>query len=162
VLASMSSLSLYPRTLRELIPSHQTRVENVIRRAANYQLSNSLVADAHDQSTPEGGGEASRHCEDTATAAYSQSPGGYSSSQRPSPSSTRFHSGSGGTSTRNEPRVRAYISPLSSPLPSPSPSPGRSQLRGTIQPRPVQDIRFREIGFLGESFVCPYYHQFPY
>lgn len=158
ILASMSNLSLYPRTLRELIPSHQTRVENVIRRAGNYQLSNSFVADAHNRSTPEGGGEASGPSENTATAAYSQSSRRHSSNQRPSPSSTLFHSGSGGTSARNGPRVRAHISPPSSP----SPSPGRSQLRGTIQPRPVQDIRFREIGFLGESFVCRYHHQFPY
>lgn len=134
----------YPQSLRELVPSHKSRTESVVRRANHFRMSDSLVARTPTQPRRTGGGFRHSLPIRTGNNHYGYD---YRSSAGQETSAASFP---GNHRHRNisDPFVGSAggdISPPSSPV--------RSPARAGARPVPVREVRHREIGFQGEDFV---------
>jgi hypothetical protein len=154
--ASNSSSLRGAPSLRDLIPSHQSRVHNVIERASKYQMSNALISEASL----------------TTSARQQESRLGMSfplrtrkpRSASPNPVTNPANNGHQSEEESDEMPISASSAALRSRNPhrvtrsawQRDASPrvyGRSVPRRANSPLSVKEIRYREIGFLGELFV---------
>jgi hypothetical protein len=136
--------SQYPQSLQELIPSHRMMTASVIQSASNFQISDSVVARAPTQ--PRGEHSGLRLSLPIRTRNIHDDSGqGPSADQVPSVLSQREPNGHG-----NVPY--AFRSAAGSAI---QPRQRFGQLLAEVRTRnqPVTELRYREIGFLGEAFV---------
>lgn len=131
--------------LQELIPSHLERTESIVQRASHFQMSESLVAmpPIHNPQSD----VASSQSLPTRTRDNPSGGGGLASPGRPIPGVSVHETFTVRHTTEvSRSHLRSY-----EVAPSPYQVPRRSQ-DGSL---PMRDVRYREIGFLGELFVNP-------
>lgn len=151
--ATSDGFSSFPPThlrhlqpLRELIPSHQSMTERIIKNASRFIMSDALVARTPIQRSKLEGLYGLSLPIRTKTTRDSE---GERSSVTPLTSTPISHGRS-----IYEPRTEITESHFSNHQ-IPRLSPGLSPPGTRTKPVPARDIRYREIGFLGELFVKP-------
>ena len=135
------------RRLREVIPSFQSLMDNIVQRATNFQMSDasavtSRVRDYNIES------ENPHHALPIRIKNSHSGGTGSLSLEQPATKMLHVRSGDGRTSEVSEGHVSSYQTPVLSPE--------RPRLQERDTATSVSNIRYREIGFRGEFLVtCP-------
>ncbi|KAK6842238.1 hypothetical protein PG987_003098 [Apiospora arundinis] len=130
------------QTLQELIPSHQSRAEMIAQVASNFHISNALTI----KHAPRAVGVGPNSIQSLAIRTRGSSP--FSHQTSPAATSATLHQGA--RDHENTARLHPGVSNIHQAT---SPSVRRSRPRTEDRVMPVGELRFREIGFLGELFI---------